>query len=420
MQLILRLCKNNKLFVSIFLLALFLRIYRIDTLTTFGRDQGIDFLVIKDMILYHKWTLIGIKTSIGEFFQGPNYLYMLLPSFRLMNLNPLAGSYTAVFVSMLSLILLYFTVTRYSNKQSALFSSTVFAVSPYFIKFGVTPIGTAFTVTFFIAGFYFCYKIIKIQNLLLSFVLGFLSGFAMELHFLSITFAVGLFFYLLLIAKKKALLSLGFILGLIFGLLPTIIFEVRHQFLNTQLFLRFLKEYTPSSLTFQMHYLLPVLILIIILLPSYLYKVLKIKLFYLILASYLIINLLKVLPTILYSNHGYDMPEGWSLKTINEVGRIIVEDSKVLQNINVASLLDGDTRVYPLRYVLTIHGINLKSVEEYPSTNHLYIVSINKQQVTNSKVWEITTLTPYQISKDWKINEFVYLYRLDRKSSSAY
>ena len=54
-------------FLIICLVAFFLRFHRISILTTFGRDQGIDFLTVKEMIVDHKLTLLGINVSIADF-----------------------------------------------------------------------------------------------------------------------------------------------------------------------------------------------------------------------------------------------------------------------------------------------------------------------------------------------------------------
>src|SRR3989344_5412604 len=97
-------------------IALFLRAYRIDILTTFGRDQGIDFLVARDMIINHKLTLIGIKTSVADFYQGPNYLYILLPFFWVFDFHPLAGAFSAVFFSVLTIIFLYVLCLKFLNQ----------------------------------------------------------------------------------------------------------------------------------------------------------------------------------------------------------------------------------------------------------------------------------------------------------------
>ena len=73
--------RNNWLFLCILGITVGLRAYRLETLTTFGRDQGIDFASVYDILINKNLTLIGIKTSIGDFFQGPLYLYSLVPFF---------------------------------------------------------------------------------------------------------------------------------------------------------------------------------------------------------------------------------------------------------------------------------------------------------------------------------------------------
>ena len=147
--------KNHYLFFLILALALFLRVYRLEYLTTFGGDQGQDFLVVRDMVLFHKWTLLGIKTSIAPFFQGPIYLYMLYPFFVLFNLQPIAGAVAAVVISTITLVLLYVTVNKYFSQKAALLSSLLFATSPGFIMYGRTPLYQHILPLFIVFSMYF-------------------------------------------------------------------------------------------------------------------------------------------------------------------------------------------------------------------------------------------------------------------------
>lgn len=477
-----KLIKLHYVFIFIFSLSLFLRLYRIGNLTTFGRDQGIDFLVVKDMLVNHNWTLLGIKTSIGEFFQGPVYRYMLIPLFWALKLRPIAGAYTAVVVSALTITILYTTACKYLDKTTALFSSLLFAISPQFIKYGNTPLYQHFVPLFIFAALYFLFTLHKTKKTIFALLIGLSVGIASELHYLSVTFAMSILVYLCLFGKHRIKNVSSYITGLILGLSPTIAFELKHNFLNTRLFWHYLgssstatnhflntinawvegtgsflgansnilgkiiiififvcsvnmrKKFSPaesvlkklttilliaaatSSLflsSIEPHYLLPLWLCFLILIPVFSQKYLSKVFSHLVLSLIVVANLIMSFSQ-LNINHGYYMPEGWSLKTIEVVGNTIAKDAQFHPNFNVASLIDGDTRIYPLRYVVELAGQKPGGVENYLENNSLYIVANNKDQVVGAQVWEVNSLNPSEIGDEWYISDNIKLYRLDR------
>ena len=207
------LLKNYYQFLIVLFLAIFLRVYRLNELTTFGGDQGMDFLKVREMVLYHKWTLIGLKTSIAPFFQGPLYLYMLYPFFLILGLNPIAGPIAAVFVSTATIILLYITVRKYFSLKFALLSSMLFAVSPELIIYGSTPLYQNFLPFFIVLAVYLFFT--EKKNIFVGFLMGLSIGLGMELHFLNISLGLALFIYLLIFERHKLDVILAYVAGVL-------------------------------------------------------------------------------------------------------------------------------------------------------------------------------------------------------------
>ncbi|HVZ59038.1 MAG TPA: glycosyltransferase family 39 protein, partial [Patescibacteria group bacterium] len=445
-------------FILIVVLFLCLRLYHLSILTTFGGDQGQDFLVVRDMIVLHKFTLIGIKTSIADFFQGPLYLYLLFPLFSLMHLNPLAGALTAVVLAMVSLFALYITLITFFNKNTALGSCLLLTVSPEFVRYGNTPLYQNFLPLFLVLSFYMYLKVNEKRTFGLALLLGMFAGICMELHFLAVTLTLA-FLILLLVKRFPKRVLILYCLGVIVGLSPTIFFELRHNFLNTHLLINYLTSYKTSSFSLQTslnawfegagkflggnntsigilllifsgyslvktwknkvyspliqlfvclivilvvftfvfsnllpHYLLPLWIMLVILIPLFIEKVsmkLTVRLGFLLIL--VVVNLSTTL-TQLGSTHGYDMPDGWTLQKAVRVGDMIAKDSKTHPNFNVAFLLDGNTRSYPLRYVLATQNAVPGSVTDYPSTTYLYVVSRPKDNLFKTMVWEVASV----------------------------
>lgn len=473
--------KENWIFLLILLLALFLRIYRLDELTTFGGDQGQDFLVVKDMVINHKWTLLGIQTSIGTFYQGPVYLYMLYPFFVLFGLKPTAGAYVAVCMSMASIILVYLICKKYFSKNVAIFSTLLFAVSPELIVYGNTPLYQNFLPFFILLSIWIFLD--KRDKNIYSLWLGIVLGVGIELHLLNISLALAYLLYYALFANKKIVKILGAGLGIIIGISPTIIFELRHQFLNINLFLNsqnstnidfsLAKYFLPwirgsaiflagnsmivglgalvviailllvlksSStnylklkrltilttaitllLSFRLpvsapQYMLPLWILLFILLPFLIIQVFSKISAYLLLGLLILVNLTYSVSR-LSNNHGYNMSTGLTLRKIDEAGKIVSQDSVTHPNFNVGSLLEGGggPRNYPLRYTTEINGAKPEPVDNFPNNNFMYLLANSSQDdIFSSKAWEIESMKPFVVGKEWNLGEDIYLYRLDK------
>ena len=470
--------KKNYLFVAILIFSIILRVYRLEYLTTFSGDQGQDFLVVRDMVLFHKWTLLGIKTSIAPFFQGPIYLYLLFPFFLLFHLDPIAGAIASVTLSILSITVLYITVKKFLSKESAFLSCLLFATAPQLVIYGNSPLYQNFLPLFIISSIYFF--LVNKKNALHYLLLGLFAGVCLELHLLSITLALSFFIFLLIFDDRRKQSLPIFIGGLLLALSPTILFELRHQFLNTHLFLAYLQSNnTPSTLinignawvkgaalflggdsmivgsiilifsffalirfktsqryvslkkftiiltvvllvfsfklsSLEPHYLLPLWIMLLILLPVWILKIFPRKIGVILMVILIIFNFLTSAKE-LQNNHGYNMPNGWTLRKIKDIGKIIAKDSKTHPNFNVASLLDGNTRTYPVRYTTLLYGRQPESVESYPSNKFLYVVSrSDKNNLYTRDTWEIASLRPFKIGKQWNLKDEVFLYRLER------
>jgi 4-amino-4-deoxy-L-arabinose transferase-like glycosyltransferase len=476
-------------FILILILALFVRAYKLPTLTTFGRDQGIDFLSVRQMIVTHHPTLLGIKVSLADFHQGPVYLYMLIPLFWLLGLHPIAGAVTAVAVAGLTVVALYLFLMNFFDRSTALLSCLLFAVSPELVKYGNTPLYQHFLPLAFIFCMWALLLFLEANNVfkkrIWMTVLGIVVGLSLELHFLAITLCVATPI-LILLKNKKDIVHLPFYLGgLLIGMSPTILFEVRHDFLNTRLLWQYLSSSSSSAsyfnpnivmpwltgaaawlgaekyilgwfvllsgvfsvfkvkstnlrygmlqqllvtltgvtiilqlalTSFEPHYALPIWLLLIILLPLWLsmypqpYKFIA----YTFVSIIILANAVTVV-TRFSQNHGYSMPVGWSLTKIISTTTLIADDVDIGSGVNVASLLDGDTRAYPLRYTLAHQGIELDSVEKYPESRVLYVVTTkNAQQLLAATEWEITSFQPAVIGQEWDLGDHIKLYRLDK------
>ena len=76
--------------------------------------------------------------------------------------------------------------------------------------------------------------------------------------------------------------------------------------------------------------------------------------------------------------------------------------------------MQGDTRFYDLRYLLELRDCHPDSVESYPTTNKLILVSPYTSNVVTENVWEVKSLEPFTINSKVELNSFLDIYFLTR------
>ncbi len=235
-----------KLLLTLILLAGFLlRILKLNELMVFIGDQGWFYISARNMLLTGKIPLVGITASHTWLHQGPYWTYILAVILKLFNFNPLAPAYFTALLGTTGIFLIYKLTKEIVSQRSAIFASALYAFSPLIVANERMPYHTAPISFLTIILVYAFYKWIKGNILLFPisvFILGILYNF--ELATVSLW---GVLFILLIyglfckkvwvekIFKKRILLlsSITFILSM----LPILINDISHSFLQTVVFL---------------------------------------------------------------------------------------------------------------------------------------------------------------------------------------
>lgn len=130
-------------------IGVFLRFYKLRELTTFGGDQGVDYLRVWQMISERRLSLLGPVTHVGIYL-GPLYYYLLIPFFILFNFDPIAapvmfamfGTATVGLVYILARALLRSDLSQRGQTFADLFAfltALLYAVSPVIIESSRAP-----------------------------------------------------------------------------------------------------------------------------------------------------------------------------------------------------------------------------------------------------------------------------------------
>ncbi len=222
-------------FGLIIVLGFLLRFYRLEAYLTFLGDQGRDLLVVKRMIVDHIPTLLGPTASVGGFYVGPAYYYFLVPFMFVFRLDPFGSAFMSATIGLATLILTYFFVKELtSSKKISLLAAFLTTIAPKFV--GISrfswnpnpmPLFTILTLYLTLLG-------AKRNKLIYTLFAGVSFGILLQLHYMSLVLVPVLAVAaVLLFWRKRLLLNLGMaVLGVLIGLSPFLLYELRHSFPN--------------------------------------------------------------------------------------------------------------------------------------------------------------------------------------------
>ncbi len=232
---------------AIILLGLFLRIYRVRDYIVFLGDEGRDALVVYN-ILHGNLTLLGPTSSVGGFFLGPIYYYLMTPFMFLSRFDPIGPAIMVVLFGVATIYLVYKVGKEFFNPIAGLIAAFLYAISPVVITYSRSSWNPNVFPFFTISSLYVLYKAVEKNKLKLFLLAGFLMGINLQIHYLATFVGAIIFFYTTLVDFKfrldffKNLIKryVSLIIGFLIGFSPFLAFEVRHQFLNTQNILKFI------------------------------------------------------------------------------------------------------------------------------------------------------------------------------------
>ena len=241
---------KNWILVVVVLVGIFLRFYRLEGFVTFLGDQGRDAIIIKRIITGEHFPAIGAPTSVGQVYLGPFYYYFIAPWLLLFKFQPIGLAFGVAVYSSFYLLVNYFIVKELFNKKIALISTIFLSFSSVLIDFSRFSWNPNLLPLFVLLTIYFAIKSLQTNKWHYFFLLGAFLSFSIQLHYLALFLipAIGIIFLSSLYKKSvKQLISqfhnfLISVLSFIIFSSPLIIFDLRHNFLNSKLFLALFKS----------------------------------------------------------------------------------------------------------------------------------------------------------------------------------
>lgn len=225
----------------IVLLALVLRLYKIDQFMTFLGDEGRDVRVIRDL-LHGNLVFVGPQTSIGNMYLGPLYYYLVAPALLIAGYNPVGPAIEVALIGSLTVFLTWWFGRRWFGRLAGLIAALLFALSPVAIIYSRSswnPNPMPFFALLCIWGIWQVWEEKKYAYMSL---IGVSLALALQMHYLGLLLlpVLGLFWLLTLKniwanKKEKAVLIKHTLISIFLFLLlmsPLALFDLKHDFMN--------------------------------------------------------------------------------------------------------------------------------------------------------------------------------------------
>jgi len=197
--------KHKTLIILLTILALhvFTRFYQLETRLGFGWDQVDNAWAAKNIIIDHKFPLVGMVAKGNSGFNiGPLYYYFVAIFYWIFNLNPIASGYIAGVTSIFTFFVIFYVVKKLFSSSIALIAVGVYVISNFIILSDRSqwPVNFIAPISFLI--FYFLYNVLvgEMKYLLL---LALAIGISFSVHFTAVFYPIIVLFCLPFLPRNQ-------------------------------------------------------------------------------------------------------------------------------------------------------------------------------------------------------------------------
>ena len=231
---------------AIIAVGLALRLYQLEQRADFGFDQEVAAWWVRNLLVDHKFSLIGQEISVGGVYIGPFFYYFLSLFYYLFRLDPVAGNIMVTATSLLTMILIYCLSRRLFDQKTAVVSLFLYAISYRLIIYDRIVAPSNWVMLSAIAV---CLFLLERRYLLLGVVV----GLTLSIHPTAVLLFPIVAIYLLWNKIKPTFSQLiSFLSPVIILVLPLLFFDLRHNYLNVSGALSAISsaEFLPSAYPF--------------------------------------------------------------------------------------------------------------------------------------------------------------------------
>ena len=229
---------------AVLVLAAFLRLYHLREFTIFLGDEGRDALVVKHMIVDHKFTLLGPTASVGGFYLGPSYYYFMIPFLYIFRLDPVGPAVMVALFGIATVALLYWTMRSWVGPNAALVSAFLYASAPGVVSASRSSWNPNIMPFFSLLSIAALVNALKTKKPIWYLISGIAFGIAIQSHYLGLIIGPILVVSTVLGEPVKRLFKAAVLelLGFATGASLFLAFEIRHAFPNTRSIIEFVSR----------------------------------------------------------------------------------------------------------------------------------------------------------------------------------
>ncbi|MBI5529883.1 MAG: hypothetical protein HY918_00060 [Candidatus Doudnabacteria bacterium] len=205
----------------------------------YAYDEHIRDLNITQNISLKNLVLLGPPSSLGSFYFGPAYYYLLFPFVRLTNSALWSLPLASIFYTSLTIVVLFFVVKKWwQNTELALLISGLMSASILTTQFAMYSSNPNTAPLFSLLFFYFLERLVggTSRPVFYTFLLSLSFGIAIQLHSVPLVCLPIILFILILTKKLKfnPKLLFIFVVGVLLTNSPYIYYDLTHNFANTK------------------------------------------------------------------------------------------------------------------------------------------------------------------------------------------
>ncbi|MBL7078567.1 hypothetical protein ISS42_02835 [Candidatus Shapirobacteria bacterium] len=228
------------LFGSLLLLFSFFRFYNLPKRIIFNWDQERDALAIKEIISLKKLTLIGPRVlGPGGFFLAPYFFYLLLPFYFVFNLYPQAIISFIIFINLTFFLTSFFVLKRIFNTRISFWFLSLWSIISWTINADTISWNPLLVPLLVLILLFALDQFFRKKQLKTIFFIGLIFGLGANFHIQFLLLLPFVFPVIINAWKKGRSLffkgSLCLAAGIFLPFLPLVVFDLRHNFLNFNL-----------------------------------------------------------------------------------------------------------------------------------------------------------------------------------------
>lgn len=226
---------------ALFILAVALRLYRIDAYVHFLGDEGRDMRIVRAIYTAGDLPFLGPNASVGGFFLGPMYYWMIAPFLWLWQSNPVGPAIMVAVFGIATVIGVYLVSRMISGTAGALIALLLYSIAPIVVRysrFSWNPNPVPFFSLIAVGSIYLASKT---KQSWWWFISGAAMGMNVQLHYLTtVLFPVTGLSIALTTPIRRWWKAFGLMIaGFLLTYAPFLLFEIKHNFPNHRTILEF-------------------------------------------------------------------------------------------------------------------------------------------------------------------------------------